>query len=66
MFTPSIFAFVQSFIYVLSSVFLKMQMRTDGNFGFPGGMVENFDKTVVRALDRECREEISLEVEKFG
>ena len=59
-------SFVSFFSLQSNASWLKMQMRTDGNFGFPGGMIENYDKSVVDGLNRECREEICLELEKFG
>ena len=35
-----------------------MQMRFDGRIGFPGGAVDDSDKTLEDALLRECKEEM--------
>lgn len=39
-------------------------MRTDGNLGFPGGLIDECDQSTVDALNRECTEEIALNLQK--
>ncbi|XP_060586532.1 U8 snoRNA-decapping enzyme-like [Ruditapes philippinarum] len=42
-----------------------MQMRFDGRFGFPGGHINNGEKTIV-GLNRELKEELGLDISEFG
>ena len=42
-----------------------MVMRFDGRLGFPGGIIDEEDETIVDGLNRECVEEIALDINKF-
>ena len=43
-----------------------MVSRFDGKLGFPGGIVDKEDSTIVDALNRECVEEIALNIDKIS
>ena len=50
---------------------LQMQARFDGQFGFPGGLLDKLesdssDENPVDGLNRELEEEIAFNVEKFA
>lgn len=40
---------------------ILMQMRFDGHIGFPGGFIDETDKSIEDGLNRELREELNLE-----
>ena len=42
-----------------------MQVRFDGMLGFPGGLVDPGETCIHSALNRECQEEIALDMEHF-
>ena len=43
-----------------------MQMRFDGNLGFPGGLMDKTGEKPVDALNREMNEEIKLDLTKHA
>lgn len=44
-----------------------MQMRSDGNIGFGGGILDNGPaEGIINCLNREYREEFNLDLEKFA
>ena len=42
-----------------------MHMRFDGKFGFAGGLIDPEDASVVQGLNRELREELNLDTNRF-
>ncbi|CAF0728516.1 unnamed protein product [Brachionus calyciflorus] len=50
----------QSLWELSSKASIMMQMRFDGFIGFPGGLIDSTDASVVDGLNRELREEINL------
>lgn len=43
-----------------------MQMRFDGNIGFPGGLLDEPGEAPAEALNREMQEEIALDLAKYS
>jgi len=52
-----------SFIMFHSDKYVLMNMRKDGRWGFPGGVVEE-NETVLQAAIRECKEEIDVDIDE--
>jgi len=43
---------------------MQMQLRFDGLLGFPGGLIDSTDHSVVDGLNRELAEEINFDVNR--
>ena len=49
-----------------STLIFQMQMRFDGNIGFPGGLRDDVEEAPEDVLNREMQEEINLDLTKYS
>ena len=57
--------YIYSHLTIFKFPTLQVQLRTDGNFGFPGGLVDPGDANMFGALNRECSEEMALDLDLY-
>ena len=49
---------------LVEALLIQMQVRFDGNIGFIGGLVDT-GENAIEGLNRECCEEINLDISQF-